>query len=506
MVQNPHAAVGMSALLRLSGLALCVALLPALAQAQDGLSGRTLTLGAAVEGLVTASERSASGLRTSDQMVELRPSFFLSSRSGRLVGSLSYTLGLSYHKGPFDGQNVTNQLSSQFSLEALERFVYVDVAASINQQNRSAYGQQSAPDSAADNPNRVEVGTLTVSPYVRGVFASAVSYELRLNASGTNGRRSIAADSTTTGGSLALSSTVPGSLVGWGLTANHAKLDYRAGRETVNDRYSASLSFRPDADLTLDLRGGQEKNDIASVSQTTYSNWGTGLTWRPSPRTRAQLQYDDRYFGRGYQVLLEHRLASTSLQFTSSRDAGNGISGASQPGQGITIYQALDQLLAAQYPDPVDRDAQIRARLGNINPGTIVGGGGINSAVTVSERHQLTATYGAPRFSGSFQLYRSQSKVVDAVAAANHTQQWGYVGTASYRLTPTASVNVTGSKLVTQASQTNAGSELKSLTLGWADQLARRTVASLNLRYSVFNSNPGGYREGAVSASLSQRF
>jgi hypothetical protein len=59
---------------------------------------------------------------------------------------------------------------------------------------------------------------------------------------------------------------------------------------------------------------------------------------------------------------------------------------------------------------------------------------------------------------------------------------------------------------LTRGTDLRAGNELKSLTVGWSDQLARRTTASLNLRYTVFNSTTSAYRQAAVTASLSQRF
>lgn len=474
------------------------------AQAQDAASGRGLSVSANVQASVTSTaDRRADGRNGSDVISQLRPSFFLSSRSGRVVGSLSYSMGLTHHQKAFDGENIHNQLNAVFSAEAIERWAYLDVSATISQQAASAYGQQTAADSTRYNSNRVEVGSLNISPYVRGVLGGAVNYEVRLNANGTNGRRSIAADSSSVGESLSLSSVIPGAMIGWGLTANRAKQDYRAGRESTNSRYSASLSFMPDPDLTLDARGGQESNDVASISQTSYNNWGAGLTWRPSPRTRARFQYDDRYFGRGHQILIEHKLASSSVQFSSFRDANNGAGTASQP---VTLYQFLGQQLAAQYPDPAERDARIRASLGNLDPGLLVGGGAIRGAVSITQRNQFVASYGGPRLSGSMQIYSTSSHNVDVIAAAEDTKQWGYLGSLSYRLTPTAGVTLTGSRMLTQGTDTRAGTELKSATLSWSDQLGRRTSASVSLRYGVFNSTTNPYREGAITASLSQRF
>ena len=249
---------------------------------------------------------------------------------------------------------------------------------------------------------------------------------------------------------------------------------------------------------------------MASVSKTTYNNWGVGATWRPTPRTRAQFDTDDRYFGRSYRVLLEHRLASSSVQFSSSRDSSSG-SDPSGAGQRVTLYQVFFAQFASIQPDPVLRDLLVLdfLRAQNLDPNAVVSGGFLNSAVTVQERHQLTLSYAGMRMAGSVQAFASNSRVIDAAAATptgQDTRQWGYLASASYRLTPSASLALTGSRLLTQATATQGGTELKSLSLSLSSQIARRTSASVSARYSVFNSATNPYREAAITASLSQRF
>ena len=480
------------------------------AQAQDG-AGRSTNLSASVETSLTyAIDSRKGGIQRGDFVSELRPGLQISSRSGRVVGSLNYSMSLSHHTQDYDGQNVQNQLNANFSAEAVERWMYVDGTASVSQQTVSAFGQQSVAGSTQDNPNRIEVGSVSVSPYVRGVLGSAVNYEVRLTGAATNGRRSIAADSSVVSGLVSLSSAVSGTPLGWGLVASTATSDFRAGRETTNDRVSANLSFTADADLSLALRGGQESTNVAKTQKTTYDNWGVGATWRPSPRTRAQFDTDDRYFGRSYRVLLEHRLASSSLQFTSSRDAANGAD-PNGAGQRSTLYQVFFAQFASIEPDATQRDLLVRNFLQaqGLDPDAVVSGGAINSAVTVQERHQLTLSYAGQRMAASVQAFANRSHVIDAaatVAAAEAVRQWGYLANASYRLGPTASLALTGSRQLTQGNATQAGTELKSISLSYSDQLGRRTSAALSARYSVFNSSTNPYREAAITASLSQRF
>lgn len=482
--------------------------MPAFALGQ-GVRASSLTTGVEAQASYVVDSRSG-GRSDPDLVTELRPGLRWEGRSGRVVGSLAYSLGLSHHTKEFTGERVQNQLNAALSAEVVDRWMYVDGSATISQQAASAFGTQTAPGSALDNRNKVEVGTATLSPAVRGVLGTAVNYEARLTASATNARRSIVADFTTVGATLSLSSAFAGTALGWGLVANSQETEYRVGGKSKFERASASLTYAIDADLNLVLRGGQESTNAVDVASRTYTNWGAGATWRPGPRTRLQTEFDERYFGRSYRALLDHRMASSAIQISSSRDASNG----SDP-NGTTVRLSLYDVLFAQSasvePDPTLRDALVRNFLlaQGRDPDEPVLFNVINTAVTVQDRHQVILTYAGRRLSGSMQAFMNKNEVVSAsfgTTADQNYRQWGYVTTASYRLTPTANVGISGSRLLTQSSATRAGTELKSLSMSISDQIARRTSVSFSARYSVFNSTTDPYREASVSASLSQRF
>ena len=67
-------------------------------------------------------------------------------------------------------------------------------------------------------------------------------------------------------------------------------------------------------------------------------------------------------------------------------------------------------------------------------------------------------------------------------------------------------MSLTGSRLLTQATTTQPGNALNSLSLGYGNQFGRRTSFALSARHSMFNSVLNAYRETALTASLSQRF
>ena len=498
--------------LRASACALtCLMLGANWAQAQETSNAPKSGVSASIDAVSTYAVNSRlGGLSGGDLVTELRPGIRMFSRTGRVVGSLSYSMGLVNHSQDYASDSVQNNLRASFSAEAVPSWVYVDASASIGQQVLSSNGVQSVAGSALYNSNRAEVGSFSISPYVRGVLGTATNYEARINASASNTRRSIVGDSSQYGGSLSLSSALAGTSLGWGLRLSNQISDYRAGRQTTGDRVSATLSYNIDADLSLTARAGQESSNVTTLNTTRYDNYGLGISWRPTPRTRAQFDFDERYFGRSHSVWIEHRMASSSLQFSSSRSASDPAAGQTSS-QSVTLYQVYFAQAASIEPDPLLREQFVLAfmRAQGLDPNALVNLSLLNTGVSVQERHQLSWSYSALRMSGSVQLFSTTSKVIDAPQASSTnlaSRQWGYMATASYRLSPTMGVSVTGSRMLAQATSVSAATELKSLSLNMNSQLARRTTATVSARYTVFNSPTDPYREAAVTVSLGHRF
>ena len=483
----------------------------ALAQAGPA-GGRSLLIEPTFDTSLTYSDVKRGKVGSADTILQLRPGLRLSGRSGRVRGTLSYGADYVQHSLKSVDSGLQNFLNAALSAEVVENWMFVDASANVSQRALSPFGQQTVAGSVQDNRNNAEVGTVSISPYLRGGIGSLARYELRLNAAATNARKSISGDSTTTGGVLNINSASDNAVFGWGLQASQQRSDFRAGRATSNERVSVNLSARPDPELQLTLRGGQESTDVQSRtgSSVRYTNWGGGARWTPNERTLASFDAEERFFGSSRRIVIEHRLPRSSFRFSSTTDASinsnpNGV------GAPVTQYQLYDTLLLSRYPDPFERDAAVRDLLRSLgqNGNTVVSGGFINNAVTLQRREDLGWTYNGLRTTLSLQAFRSETSALDPTspqAGAPAVRQRGYTGSASYRLTPTASANLSGSRLMTPATVNNNGTDLKSLSLGWTDQLSRLTSTSLTARYSVFNSPIDAYRETAITASLALRF
>lgn len=488
----------------------CAALAAMPAFAQDG--GRSSSFSTTLDTSLAYvdSRRDPGFIQGSDLTTEVRPGFRYASRSGRVRGSVNYGLGLVFHSRGSPSSEAQHQLSANLTGELVERRAFVDVTASISKQSLSAYGQQSIDSNRADNANLAEVGNLSISPYLSGAIGDIAAYNLRLNAAATNTRKSIAGDSTSTGGSFSLNSTRRGALIGWGLNASTTTTDFRAGTESTSERATVSINLTPDVDWAFTLRAGKESTDIGASQQQAYSTWGASVRWQPSPRTTADIGTDHRFFGRSHNVTLSHRFPLSSIRYSSARDVTlsanpNGL------GQPQTLYQLFFDQFASLEPDPILRDQLVLTFLGGQgqDPNATVGGGFITPGASLQQRHDFAWNYSARRLTLALQAFANRSGQIGSTSVTplgEDVRQRGYNSTLSYRLTPTASFGINGSRLMTKPTSVQSGTDLKSLSLSVTDQLGRRTTGALSARYSVFNSATNPYRESAVTASLAMRF
>ena len=470
---------------------------------------RSLAIVPTLDASVTAINGGSGGDGT-DLVTQIRPGVNIASYSGRVRGTLNYSLDAVNHSRSSQAASLQNSLNATLNAEAVPNWAYIDATANISRRALSAYGTQLPDGSVQSNSNVNEVGTLSLAPYVKGQLGSWAVYEARLLASATNTRHSTVGDSSAKGLNLSLNSASGQSLFGWGLQGSRLQSAFRAGRSTENDRVVASLRFQPDYDLNLTLRGGQEATDVASINKKTYNNWGLGATWTPSPRTAVNIDTDHRYFGQSFRVTADYRTALTSLRFSSTRDASTS-SDQNAVGLPQTWYQRFFVLFASREPDPVLRDLLVLEflRFNKIDPNALTTPGFVTSSVTLQRRDELTFSYAGKRTTVSLGVSRGETSLLDTISSTpgdGTVRQMAYTLTASHRLTPTAGLNVSGSRQITLGNGTRAGNSLKSLSVGLSDQLGLRLSGALSARYASFSSPTGPYRETSVSASVGLRF
>ncbi len=446
----------------------------------------------------------------------LAPGVNISSRAGRVRGTLDYALnGVLYIKS--DQKNRTQQsLSAAAVAELIDRTLFIDAQASISQQAASAFGRQTVDNSLA-NANRSEVTTLSISPYLRGLLAGLATVELRANASESNTKDSLVGGSRASGGSLKIDGLVRGS-VNWFGNATTQSSAFKTGSSYRTAAVNAGLRYRADPEFLLGLTVGQERSDLAGNGSRTTASYGLNSVWTLSPRTALAGDWQYHDYGNSHSLSFEHRRARSAWRFSDSQSVnlGNGLgSGGSTGAAGQrSNYDLLFLQYASQEPDPVKRDALVRSTLQSLglSPDALASSGFISASPTLQRRQDVSFSLQGLRTTVTALLSRSRSRQLGAVTTAKDdfaqsasiTQRSASI-TLSHRLTPDSNLNV--SLLDQQSSGDTAAQSttLKSVIASWGGRLGSKASLSLGGRHSRFEGVTP-YTENAVFATVVQQF
>ncbi|MDP3086379.1 MAG: TIGR03016 family PEP-CTERM system-associated outer membrane protein [Rubrivivax sp.] len=497
-------------------LPLCaaLALVSTSAWSQTAVAGRgfTFTPTLSLSQVLTDNRNLDSVGKSSEAITQISPGLRLSSRSGRVQGTLDYSLNaLVYARG--SGSNaIQHALNSSAAAELVENRVFVDGRATISQQTISAFGAQSGQNNAAVNANRSEVVTLGLSPSVRGRLAGVVDYEARLSYAGTRSGSTQAADSSNLSGLVRLSGGR--GQFGWSADASRQVSDFNAGRRTEQDRIGAGATYRPDPELRFSARLAQESTDVISSERRDTTSWGWGVDWTPSQRTLVGLQSDRRYFGNSHGLTLQHRLARSIWRYTDSRNASSSTGVAGAP---LTQYDLFFVQFASLEPDPTRREQLVRSFLlsNGLDANATVSGGFLSSALSVQRSQNLSMALTGQRQTVTLAAFRTATRRLDSISGVSDDlsqvdslQQTGYSLSLAHRLTPTSSISLLASnqKTTGRGGSNPAGNEQRSLNLAWSSQIAARANLTVGARHIEFDSATKPYNESALTATLSLRF
>jgi uncharacterized protein (PEP-CTERM system associated) len=502
-------------------LGLATLLVPA-ARAQEA-AGRSVLVSTqfTAQQTITDNVNLSATDKRSDAITELRPGIRVSSRSGRVQGNLDYSLGALIHARDSSLNELQNNLNASVAAEVVEQHLFVDGRVGISQQTISAFGTQ-VGNTGLVNDNQTEVINYSAGANWRSRLGDVADATARAGFSGSR------ADST---GGLGEGDSLDAALglsggqgrFGWGLDAGWQTTDFRGDDEFTTNQTFGTLRFSPDADLQLSLRGGIEGEGFRAGTRETGSFWGWGASWQPGPRTSLSWQTDHRFFGRSHNFSFQHRFARSFFSYTDSRGT-NDPSGLGDPlnrqggrsqSRALTTYDIFFAQFASLEPDPVKRDQLVRAFLqaNGLDPNATVGGGFLSSGKTLENSQNLSVGYTAIRTTFTLSGFRSESEPLDQnqpvggdLSNVGRVRQAGFSAGASHRLTPTASLALSGNQTRTLDEPGQAGSETRTVSLFLSDSLGRRTNGSIGVRHSRFDSENAPYRESAIVGSVSIQF
>ncbi|MCB1994713.1 MAG: TIGR03016 family PEP-CTERM system-associated outer membrane protein [Rhodoferax sp.] len=449
--------------------------------------------------------------RSSEAITSISPGLRVTSRAGRVQGVFDYGLIGVLHARDSTANEIQHRLSASGRAELVPNHLDLNASASISRQPTSAFGVQSVDGSLTAN-NQSDVRTLSLQPVLRGVLGGVVAVQASGTASRTDGGSQVGSRST--GASLTLSPAAAGRVISWSLTGSRQISDFEGGRKTTTDRAIASVIVRPDAELQVSVRGGVERSDLASLESRESENYGAGILWTPTPRTRVSIDGDRRQFGDAHQVALEHRFRRSVWRYSDSRSVNDG-STSNSAGSQITAYALFFELFASQEPDPVARDLLVRSFLerNGVSPDTLLGGGGfVTGAVSIQRRQELSFALSGVRTTFTAAVFQTTSERGDTLSSADDdlatgpVRQRGLSVSVTHRLTPTTGLNFNVSSQRSRSLAAAGRNNLDSVALGWNSRLSRQSTLSLNVRHAEYDSDTEPYTENAVTAAFSTRF
>lgn len=446
-----------------------------------------------------------------EQTTEITPGIRAVFNTPRVQGFVDYSLSALFYAQGTSGNQFRNALNANVQVNAWDNRAFVDLSGVVSNQAISAFGPQSL--NGRSSTNQSETASFRFSPYLRGSFAGDTDYELRYSLQTSDTDTVTRSDITDQTVSLRLGSRPAGQTLGWSFNASSGATDYSRGRDTESSSAQGGLIVAVSPQLQVTLLAGVESNDIITLQKESYNTAGINVDWRPTPNTRVFVGVEDRYFGTGHNIVLEHRTGQTVWSYTDTRGVVNNPlqEGAASLG---SVYDLLDSLYTQIQPNPVLRAQLVQTellRLGLPSDALLLQNF-LTSSATLDRLQRLSVALAGVRSVWTLSFFRSDSSRLDTVVSGgddfdlnSDIEQQGWSLNYAHRLTPLTSFNA---GLTNQKSVGSSGLNLRSTTasVGLGTRLSRRTSASVQLQRGNYKGSSGTYNDTAISGFITHRF
>ena len=401
--------------------------------------------------------------RRSDFVTQVTPQLLIDGRGPRLSGHLDYRPSALIHSKHSEGNDFINALDAAGRLEAVERIFFIEAGGNVHQHFISPFSPQPG-DVTSESPNRVEVRTFSVSPYLRSELGRDFEYELRHRQIFTTSDNSTLGDFRTAQSSARLARAVR--LFGWALeyddtTTHREDVTVRADQESRLLR--GRLFFQPNENWRLSASGGREENNFVLEQVERESIYGAGVRWRPGPRTTADFEYEHRFFGPSRLARLAHRTRATAWNIGYWRETSTFQEQVLSLPPGNTAA-LLDQIFMARISDPAQRANAVRQFIQTTGTPESLAGSLAFYTQRVFVRDGVDAAFAilGARNSITFTVFSADNTRISADSAAVATEvfaltdrfkQRGFGIHANHKLTANTIASLTVSRVATRQAQ-----------------------------------------------------
>jgi len=459
-----------------------------------------------------------SGASRSDFVLQLTPSLGIHERSAHtsLAGSISMPVVL-YARTGSENNDVRPQVSLVGNAELVEKLFYVDASANVSQQYFSPFGARPQNLVNATN-NRYTAQSYRVSPYFKGQGANDLHYELRDNNTWSDASNVSAATSSAYTNEILGNVTRDARPLGWALDYDRTDTRFSAQNTLRSQLERARALWKPDPQVELSASAGYESNDYSLFSSSGVI-YGGGIKWRPSSRSSADANWEHRFFGSSYQVLLNHRTPLTVWSFRASRDITTYPQQLANIAAGVDVDTLLNGLFASRVTDPTQRQTLVDQLIRDRGLPAVLSSplALFSEQITLQQSLQATAGLLGARNAIFLTAYRTRSEPVagqavtsatDLLGLQNDNTQTGTNIVWTYKLTPLYTLATSGDWA---RSVPNADTGLKSTQLSLrvvlSAPLSPRTTVYTGARHQRLISDvQQSYRETAIYVGIRHAF
>jgi len=451
----------------------------------------------------------------SDFVTMVTPSLGIKAKGPNLVVNADYGLQEIYYGNHNAGSSLTNQLHADAKAKLVDNLLFLDSAASITQQNISAFGAQ-AVDNTNGNGNRTSVRTTHVSPYLSRKFGSDASGELRYTRDSVSASSGGLSNSHTDTLSLKADSGPAFQTLGWGLQYSDQTTSYTSQNNVELQNILGRLTYLLAPRFRLVGTLGYDRNDysVASNSTSGYS-WSGGFEWKVSQRTSLNAAVGHKYYGSTFSLSAATRSRVANWMLGYAEDVTTTPAQFAQP---TTVNTAtfLSQLLSSSITDPTARAAAVAQLIqdGNL-PSTLTSSvNSFTNTVFLQKQLQASVMLSSPKTTLLLSVFDtrreplSDNSLGSLLGPANDkTEQIGASAVLSRRLTSLTRANA--SLVATRVKSLTSGrvDNTQTLRVGVSKQLSSKVRGTVELRRNQGQSTQAGvdYRENAIGAYLNMQ-
>jgi len=450
---------------------------------------------------------------SSDQITEISPGVQIRAESSRLQGYLDYALNKLHYAQNQSSDRLQNSLNAFGTLEAIEKYLFIDVSATIAQQSVSALGTQSVIESSI-NSNQTEVANWRVSPRIQGRFANIANYEARLSRTLVDSKSDLRSGLGQTDWLVRLSGDTPIQALGWTIDSSRQTVGFSEGRTTEADLHLLGLGYLLTPQFSFSANMGVESSNYTSEVKENFTSRGLGFSWRPSDRTTLSGSTDQRSFGRIHRLDLAHRTGRTAWKLSDAQST-SATPNQSSLGSVGSVYDILFSQFASIEPNPTARAQLVNAylQINNLSPNTRVLTSFLSAAQTLSRQQDVLFALLGVRSTLTFIASQSKSQRLDTLSVAlddystqTQIKQQGLSINFSHRLKPDMSMSALGSWQKIGGTDESGGEKTSLLSLNLTKSLAKNSTISSTWRHVKTNGVSESTRETALTFNINVLF